>query len=358
MIYKNISPHKTTPRTHNIDRFTPHCIVGLMTAKQCCDYFATTERACSSNYVIGKDGDIAISVEENDRAWTSSSSKNDNRAITVECASDKTDPYKFPDKTYYALIDLCVDICKRYNKNKLVYIENGVNYEPKDGEMQLTLHRWFAKKSCPGNWFVSMIPDFINRVNLALGGVTVNKSEFISKVEKLVKKYNTQFGFSNVSVPVAQCILESGWGTSELATNANNYFGLKHRDGRCPSAIGTYYKVGSEQNPDGSYSSSAMCWEKFDSLESCVKGYYEFLTNAPGGRYDNLKGVISPDVYVRLIKDDGYATSQEYVDKILNVISENNLRELDHVSSTSEINLDTLKTLKENINKLFEELGV
>lgn len=357
MIYTNISPHKAK-RTHSIDRLTPHCIVGLWTAKQGADYFATTLRDCSSNYVIGVNGDIAVSVPEEYRAFTSSSASNDNRAITVECASDKTSPYKFPYATYMKLVDFTVDLCIRYKKKKLIYIPNGKDYEPKPDEMQLTLHRFFAKKSCPGDWFVYMIPDFLSRVNFALGGANVNNTEFIKTLEKLVRKYNYQFGFSNVSVPIAQCILESNWGTSELAVNAHNYFGLKHRDGRCPSSIGVYYKIGSEQNPDGSYISSAMKWEKFYSLEDSVKGYYEFLSNEPSGRYNNLKGVISPDVYVRLIKDDGYATSHEYVNNILRVIDENDLRKLDNLSSQTEINLDTLRILKENINKLFSELGV
>lgn len=366
MMYKNISPYKSSPRTHSIDRFTPHCIVGEWTAKQGADYFVNSGKHASANYIIGKDGDIAIGVEEGDRAWTSSSSANDNRAITVECASEKTSPYTFPQKTYDALIKLCCDVAIRYNKTKLVYIANkeeAIKYEPKEGELQLTLHRFFANKSCPGDWFILMIPDFISKVNSVIGGYDMDCAAFIEKVANLIKKYNNQFGFCNVSVPLAQCILESGWGGSELAKNANNYFGLKHRDGRCPSACGVYYKIGSEQNPDGSYSSDAMCWEKFDSLESCVKGYYEFLSNAPGGRYDNLKGVLSPDIYVRLIKDDGYATSLDYVDKILNVINKNELRKYDVlINNINTISLDELKSIKEEciktINKIFSEYGV
>lgn len=356
MIYENISPHKAK-RTHSIDRFTPHCIVGLWTAKQGADYFATTDRECSANYVIGKDGDIAISVPEDYRAFTSSNRANDDRAITIECASEKTAPYKFPEATYLKLVELCCDVAIRYNKKRVVYVEDK-NYEPKPDELSITLHRWFAKKSCPGDWFVSMIPDFINRCNLVLGGANVDTNAFIEEVVKYIKKYNVQYGFCNVSVPLAQCILESAWGNSELAVNAKNYFGLKHRDGRCPSSIGTYYKVGSEQNPDGSYSSGAMCWEKFENLEMSVKGYYEFLTNAPGGRYDNLKGVINDGVYVRLIKDDGYATSLEYVDKILAVIDENDLRRFDNKPEEDKTNKETLRQLKEDILKLFEQLGV
>ena len=137
--YTNISKHKTSPRNHTIDRFTPHCIVGWWTSKKGADYFATTDRNCSSNYVIGKDGDISLSVDENDRSWCSSNSSNDNRAITVECASNTIEPFDFTDKTYNSLVDLCVDVCKRYNKNKLVFISNkdeAIKYEPKPGEMQ------------------------------------------------------------------------------------------------------------------------------------------------------------------------------------------------------------------------------
>lgn len=358
MMYENITTNKTSPRNHKIDRFTPHCIVGLWSAKQGADYFTNKNIKASANYIIGKDGDVAISVKEEDRAWTSSSRDNDNRAITVECASDTKSPYKFPDKTYLKLIDLCVDVCKRYNKSKLVYIEDkekAIKYEPKDYEMQLTLHRFFANKACPGDWFVSMIPHFINQVNLKLGGSYNNMYDFINSMAILIKKYYTTFNFNNVSVPLAQSILESNFGKSELAINANNYFGLKHRENRCPSSIGVYIKEGSEQNPDGTYTNSTMTWEKFSNMEDSVKGYYEFLTNAPNGRYDNLKGVNSPEIYIRLIKDDGYATSNDYVEKILNIIDEYDLRKYD-IKPDNDI--DKIREIKNKIDDIFKEYGL
>ncbi len=353
---KIISPNKNSPRNHKIDRITPHCIVGLWSSTQACQYFNNPNIKASANYCIGKDGDVGVCVEEGDWAWISSSSSNDNRAITIECASDTKSPYQFPIATYNSLIELCVDIMRRYNKTKLVYIENGIDYEPKEEEMQLTLHRWFKKKACPGEWFISMIPDFIFQVNSKLNGGDMENIEFIEKMSILIKKYYTTFNFCNVSVPLAQAILESGWGRSELAVNASNYFGLKHRDRRCPSACGTYIKEGSEQNPDGSYSSSVMTWEKFPNMEASVKGYYEFLTNA-GGRYDNLKGVVSPDVYVRLIKDDGYCTSQDYVNKILDIINKYDLRKYDDIKENVISKSDLLK-LKQEILNLFSKYGV
>ena len=86
--YTRITKNKTSPRNHAIDTITIHCIVGQWTAKQGCDYFATTDRQCSANYVVGKDGSIGLSVDEKDRSWCSSNGTNDNRAITIEVASD------------------------------------------------------------------------------------------------------------------------------------------------------------------------------------------------------------------------------------------------------------------------------
>ena len=104
--YSRISPNRTSPRNHKIDTITIHCIVGQWTAKQGCDYFATTGRECSANYVVGKDGSIGLSVEEQDRSWCSSSRSNDHRAITIEVASDTKHPYKVTDQALAALIDI------------------------------------------------------------------------------------------------------------------------------------------------------------------------------------------------------------------------------------------------------------
>ena len=119
--YTRITKNKTSPRNHAIDTITIHCIVGQWTAKQGCDYFATTDRQCSANYVVGKDG---LSVDEKDRSWCSSNGTNDNRAITIEVASDTTHPYAVTAKAYAALLDLVTDICKRNGIKKLVWSTN------------------------------------------------------------------------------------------------------------------------------------------------------------------------------------------------------------------------------------------
>ena len=154
----------------------------------------------------------------------------------------------------------------------------------------------------------------------------MNKQEFIEAIAKSVKKYASQYGICVYSPIIAQACLESGYGTSELAKNANNFFGLKYRTGRCPSASGIYYKVGSEQNADGSYTSSAMEWVKAANLDLGVKCYFEFINIS---RYSNLKGITDPYKYLETIKADGYATSLNYVENVYNVIKSNNLTKYD-----------------------------
>lgn len=155
--YTKLSPNHSGERTHSIDRITPHCVVGQLTAEAVCDCFAPISRQASCNYAIGKDGKVALCVEEKNRSWCSSSPANDQRAITIECASDKTSPFAFNDNVYNTLVKLCVDICRRNGKRKLIWIENkdrALTYEPKADEMLLTVHRWFANKECPGDWLM------------------------------------------------------------------------------------------------------------------------------------------------------------------------------------------------------------
>lgn len=171
--YTKISPNKNSPRNHVIDRITPHCVVGQLSAESICGCFTSPSRQASCNYGIGSDGRVSLCVEEKDRSWCSSSAANDNRAITIECASDRTAPYAFNSAVYESLINLCVDICKRNGKSKLLWFGDKtktLNYSPKSDEMVLTVHRWFANKSCPGDWMYARMGDLAAKVTARLGG--------------------------------------------------------------------------------------------------------------------------------------------------------------------------------------------
>lgn len=153
--YTRISPNRTSPRNHSIDRITIHCVVGQVTVERLGEIFAPESRKASANYGIGKDGKIGMYVEEKDRSWCSSSRDNDHRAVTIEVASDTTHPYAVTDGAYNALLDLCADICRRNGKSKLLWMEDewtALSYRPAADEMVMTVHRWFANKACPGDW--------------------------------------------------------------------------------------------------------------------------------------------------------------------------------------------------------------
>lgn len=170
--YTNITKNKTSPRTHAIDTITIHCIVGQWTAKQGCDYFATTDRQCSANYVVGKDGSIGLSVDEKDRSWCSSNAANDHRAITIEVASDTTSPYAVTDKAYNALIELVTDICKRNGIKKLVWSTTKSDRVNHKNGCNMTVHRDYANKSCPGDYLYNRHADIAAKVNAKLGSTS------------------------------------------------------------------------------------------------------------------------------------------------------------------------------------------
>ncbi len=156
---------------------------------------------------------------------------------------------------------------------------------------------------------------------------------FIEQIAPIIQKYAPQYEIKVCSPIIAQAILESASGTSELAVNAHNYFGLKYRANRCPSACGVYYKIGSEQNKDGSYTSSAMQWMKFSNMDNGVKGYFDFINIA---NYKSVKSVVDPETYLKNIKSAGYATSLNYVQNLMNVIKKYNLTKYDPINQTSQ----------------------
>lgn len=169
--YTKLSPNHSGQRTHSIDRITPHCVVGQCSVETLGNIFLPASRQASSNYGIGVDGRVGMYVEEKNRSWCSSSNANDQRAVTIECASDTKSPYAFKDAVYQTLIKLCVDICKRNGKKKLLWLGDKtktLNYSPKADEMVLTVHRWFANKSCPGDWLYARLGDLASKVTASL----------------------------------------------------------------------------------------------------------------------------------------------------------------------------------------------
>lgn len=364
--YTKLSPNHSGQRTHSIGCITPHCVVGQCTAEGLRDWFAKSSTQTSSNYGIDKDGRVGLYVEEKNRSWCSSSNVNDQRAITIECASDTTEPYAFRNVVYKRLIELCIDICKRNGKNKLIWFgdkDKTLNYAPKSEEMILTVHRWFANKSCPGNWMYAKMGDLAEKVTKALqgssdsGGDSASKGTQASVLKNLsesdaIKKVGALFTADQkksgilASVSLAQFILESGYGKSELAQNANNIFGMKCSlsgntwGGSSWDGKSKYTKKTQEQNPDGSYETITADFRKYPCIEDSIADHSAYLLGAMNGkklRYDGLKGCTDYKKAVQIIKDGGYATSLTYVEKLCSIIEKWNLTDYDVKDSGSEV---------------------
>lgn len=212
VVYTKLSPNHSGKRTMPIDRITPHCVVGQLSAESICGCFTDPARQASCNYGIGYDGKVSLCVDEGNRSWCSSSNANDQRAVTIECASDKTEPYAFKDVVYNRLIDLCEDICRRNGKKKLLWFgdkDKTLNYSPKSDEMVLTVHRWFANKSCPGNWMYARMGDLADKVTARLGGSAENTAAYTKIAGKAVATADQMKAYiQGVNPSVAKSVLD------------------------------------------------------------------------------------------------------------------------------------------------------
>lgn len=172
--YTKISPNKTSPRNHKIDTVTIHCVVGQCSVETLGNIFAPMSRQASANYGIGVDGRVGMYVEEKDRSWCSSNAANDHRAVTIEVASDTTEPYAVNAKAYAALIDLLVDICQRNGITKLVWSTNKADRVNHKNGCNMTVHRDYANKSCPGTYLYERHAQIASEVNKRLGSTTTS----------------------------------------------------------------------------------------------------------------------------------------------------------------------------------------
>jgi hypothetical protein len=166
--YTKLSPNHSGQRNHAIDTITIHCVVGQCTVETLGEIFAPTSRQASSNYGIGKDGRIGMYCEEKNRSWCTSSASNDHRAITIEVASDTTHPYAVNDKAYAALLDLVTDICKRNGIKKLVWSTDKNQRVNHLNGCNMTVHRDYANKSCPGDYLYNRHGEIAAEVNRRL----------------------------------------------------------------------------------------------------------------------------------------------------------------------------------------------
>ena len=361
--YTLLSPNHSGLRTEQIDRISPHCVVGQCTAEGLGEWFHKSSTQASSNYGIDKNGRIGLYVEEKNRSWCTSSNANDQRAVTIECASDKAEPYAMHQVVYERLVDLCEDICRRNGKKKLLWFgdkNKSLNYQPKADEMLITVHRWFANKSCPGDWLYARLGDLAAKVTSRLGGGNVEvipsgmqagefqgltEEQVLAKVGPLFIADQKKSGIL-ASVSMAQFILESGYGKSELALGANNCFGMKKSlsgntwSGSVWDGVSIYKKKTQEQKADGSYVTVTAEFRKYPNVDDSIADHSAYLLGAKNGekfRYDGLKGCSDYKKAVQIIKDGGYATSLTDVEKLYSIIEKWKLTQYDVTAETSDV---------------------
>ena len=353
--YTRTSPNRTINRNHDIDTITIHCVVGQCSVETLGNIFAPESRQASCNYGIGADGRIGMYCEEKDRSWCSSNAANDHRAVTIEVASDTKHPYAVNDKAYAALIDLCTDICKRNGIKKLLWKADKSLIGQVD-KQNMTVHRWFANKSCPGDYLYNRHSEIAELVNKRLStGEKADTKGLQASVFKdmaetdVIKKVGPLFTADQktsgvlASVSLAQFILESGYGKSELAQNANNVFGMKKSlsgntwSGSSWDGKSVYAKETKEW--DGSkYITITADFRKYDCVEKSIADHSAYLLGAKNGsklRYDGLKNCTNYRKAVQIIKDGGYATSPTYVENICGIIEKWKLTQFD-VTATED----------------------
>lgn len=201
-----LSPNHSGTRTMPIDRTSVHCMAGNLTVESCGQLFASPSREASSQYGIGSDGRIGQYVKEENRSWCTSSRANDQRAITIEVANNGGAPdWPVSDKAYAALLNLLTDICQRNGKTKVVWFsdkDKALAYEPKAGEMVLTVHRWFAAKACPGDYLFERHAQIANEVNkrLASGGTVAPAPDLPDTDDGKIDPYTVKITVTNLNI--------------------------------------------------------------------------------------------------------------------------------------------------------------
>ena len=306
------SPNHSGRRTHSIDRITPHCVVGQLSAEGIGSCFPSG-RSASCNYGIGKDGRVCLIVDEANRSWCSSSNANDQRAVTIECASDMSEPYAMNSAVYEKLIKLCADICRRNGKNKLIWFADknkSLNYSPKSNEMVLTVHRWFANKSCPGNWLYSRLGDVASRVTAQLGGSSTSTpitptpptsmNTNFPKLPFLVEVLVSDLNYRSSASMSGKILGQTGKGKFTITEVKNGWGKLKSGAGWIYLENASYCKIGTTVSNNGNLNNQSS-----DSYKVKVTADVLNIRKGAGTNYGISGSIRDKGIYTIIAESTG-----------------------------------------------------
>jgi len=308
--YSKISPNKTSPRNHKIDTITIHCMAGNISIESCGDIFYDIDRKASSNYGIGSDGRIAMYVEESDRSWCSSNKDNDNRAITIEVANDggAETGWHVSQNAYDSLIKLLVDICQRNGIKKLLW-KGDKSLIGQVDKQNMTVHRWFAPKACPGDYLYNMHSKIASDVNIRLNNSVEkfqNGEEKFDKPKYIWDKFK-RAGFTDVMTAAIMGNLydESHFFSNNLQNSFEKKF--KKTDEQYTDEVNSKKYPEDKFSRDGAgygiaqwtywtrkqglYEFTIKQGYKIDDLSRQIEYVIEEITHKYSGLYDKLKTI-------------------------------------------------------------------
>lgn len=284
-----ISPNRNSPRDHAIDTITIHCVVGQMGVEALCSHFNNPGLGASCNYGIGPDGRICTIVDESDRSWCSSSAANDNRAITIECASDAFYPYAINANVWKSLIELCADICRRNGIKKLVWSTDKNTRMNHLNGCNLTVHRDYANKSCPGDYIYNRLGQIAKEVNQKLSGAPAGP------FKPYQGQVNADDGLNCRTAPVSGSVIKAFEdGTVLTITKEDGNWGYCGEGWVCLDYIN---KIASAKDP-AAKEESIMDGKQFKKMYDEINPTYNTLDEVPGYWREDIrelveKGIIS-----------------------------------------------------------------
>ena len=202
----------SNPRTEKVTKITIHHMAGVSSGVDCANYHLRGN-ASSANYYIGNAGDIVGGVSEDRRAWTSGSSWNDQKAITIEVSNSvDAEPWPVSDAAYKSTIKLCIDICKRYGITP---------HYTGDKNGSLTLHRMFQRTSCPGDYLYKRHVNSMVEKDIKAGMGTVFGEKDIWAF--LLAKIGNEYGVAGL---MGNIYAESGLRANNLQNSFEKSLGM------------------------------------------------------------------------------------------------------------------------------------
>ena len=323
---------------------------------------ASYDRACVHGFIDGNDGTVYQTLPWNHRGWHAGGAANNTHigvemcepssikyvgGATFEC-SDLAQARKVAERTYKAAVELFAMLCKKFNLNP-------------HGDGVIISHAEGCKRGVASNhgdpehlWrqlgMGYTMDTFRNAVAAAIGSGEAKKegtqaSRFAGLSEKdavaiigpLCREDMKKSGIL-ASVSTAQFILESGFGKSELAQNANNCFGMKTSlsgnswSGSAWDGKSKYTKKTKEEYKEGVLTEITADFRKYPCVEDSIADHAAYLLGAKNGskpRYEGIKRNTDYKQVAQLIKEGGYATSATYVEKLCKLIEKWNLTQYD-----------------------------